>query len=328
MTARRMVLYVIVALIALGALTYWQRYQIAWGMLWAVKPSEQFNEVEPAPDYARAADWALRTAPEGAMASVFYVHPTTYLRGATWNQPLAASYEDSFFQDALMPGQVEPFAAYATFAPHYRQAALYALQMKASGPDAIDLARKDVAAAFERFLETAPTDTIVLVGHSQGSLLLSGLLASLHDRPEVRERIAVAYLLGWALPTASMGDVIPFDVCADDDDTGCVISYNARDLQEHYIPPLVRHAINVTKNGYRALGDESIVCWNPIDANSVVTGVCSEDGWLETSTPPADKFSFLMSKGWYHTIEISLFAAELRADAARRIGARSAVLPP
>lgn len=319
MKALRITLYAIMALGVLGSLAYWQRYQIAWNILWVVKPSEQFSEVKPAPDYARASNWAFRTAPAGATASVFYVHPTSYFQGDAWNQQLAAGYEDRFLLDNLIPGQVTPFAAYATFAPHFRQAILYGLQNKSHGPEEIDLALKDVAAAFDHFLETAPTETVVVVGHSQGALLASGLLASLRDRPNVLRRIAAAYLIGWAIPEASMSSVIPLHACIDGDDMKCVISYNARDVGEHYIPPLVRHAVNVTENGYRELGDESIVCWSPVRAASAVTGACTEDGWLEISTPAADRFDFLMSKGWYHTVEISLFADELREDAVRRV---------
>jgi hypothetical protein len=325
MKALRITLYAIVALVVLGSLAYWQRYQIAWNMLWVVKPSEQFSVVGPAPDYAHAGNWALRTAPDGADASVFYVHPTSYFQGQAWNQPLAVGYEDRFLLDNLMPGQVTPFAAYATFAPHFRQAILYGLQEKSYGSEAINLARKDVAAAFDHFLETAPTETVILVGHSQGALLASGLLASLRDRPEVLRRIAAAYVIGWALPNSSLGGVIPLKACIGDNDVGCVISYNARDVGDHYIPGLVRHAINVTENGYRELSDEPIVCWSPIGADSVVSGGCTDDGWLEISTPPADRFDFLMSKGWYHTVEISLFADELRKDAQRRVQAHIAV---
>ena len=321
MRALRITLVVLGLISVSAAIAFWQRYQIAWNLLWILKPSQAFHEVVPKPNYGRAADWAIRSLPDGTKASVFYVHPTSYLTGETWNQPLAAGYEDEFLLQNLMPPQVAPFSDHAVYAPHYRQSIIYGLQLIDPGPQAIDLAREGVASAFEEFLKSAPTDTIVIVGHSQGALLLSGLLHELRSRPEVMRRIAVAYLIGWAVPEASLNGVIPMGVCRGESDTGCLISYNARDAGDYYIPRLVRHAINVTDGGYRELENEPIVCWSPVRADSAVSGDCAADGWLEIKTPPEDHFDFLMSKGWYHTVEIPLFADELRSDASGRVEA-------
>ena len=66
MKAIRVVLSVFVLLAAGAALLYWQRYQIGWNLLWVLKPSAPFSEIEPAPDYELAANWAIRTAPRPA----------------------------------------------------------------------------------------------------------------------------------------------------------------------------------------------------------------------------------------------------------------------
>lgn len=316
----RRIIYTVVVIVVLGASAYWQRYRIGWNMLWLVKPGEDFSVVRPAPDYSRVDAWAMRTNPDDASASVFYAHPTSYLKGDTWNQSIAAGQHDSFLLEKIMPKQLEPFEDYAIFAPHYRQAIIYGVQLKDSGPEALRLARGDLAAAFEQFLIDAPTEKIILLGHSQGSLHLSSLLASLADRPEVLDRIAVAYLIGWPVPMASMVSVIPLPACTRPDQQMCVISFNLRSEQTYYIPEIFEHAVTAGKAGeYSELGNEPLVCWDPITESSAVSGKCTDDGWLEISLPPQDQINFLMSKGWYHTIEISLLGKELKEDAANRV---------
>ena len=284
--------------------------------------SPECRAVEPAPDYTSADAWAVHRPETASGLSVFYVHPTSYIRATTWNQPLSQGRVDRLLFGQMIPKQVAPFAEHALFAPHYRQAAFYVLRaLDKPAVRAIQLARGDVRLGFEQFLREAPTEKIALVGHSQGALHLMGVLASLSGRQTDLDRIVAAYLIGYPIPLTSVeSGELALPLCATPKSTRCLLGYNARGPNA-YIPGLFLRVPVVDRAGYRHLGDEPIVCWSPIDALSAVSGACAEDSWLELLGVPERFTRFLMSKEWYHTAEIPLFERELREDLARRLRA-------
>ena len=118
------------------------------------------------------------------------------------------------------------------FAPLYRQVTLTALNGAAT-PSAADraLGYDDVIAAFNHYLTHYNEGRgFVLIGHSQGSGVLQRVLAAEIDgRPELRERMIAAHLLGTSVALPEGQDVggayknIP--ACRKDDQTGCVLAY-------------------------------------------------------------------------------------------------------
>ncbi|HYD38725.1 MAG TPA: DUF3089 domain-containing protein, partial [Allosphingosinicella sp.] len=127
------------------------------------------------PDLAdNPAAWLPAGAARGgeAKASLFFVHPTSYLKTSHWNAPLDDE-ESQWRANLFVRSQASAFNAVARiWAPKYRQATFGAfLTTKAEAQKALDFAYRDVAAAFDRFLEEAPADRpIILAGHSQGAL--------------------------------------------------------------------------------------------------------------------------------------------------------------
>ena len=102
---RWMVLAVVLGLGGVAA--YSLRYQIAWALVGLLSPdSPEFRAVEPAPDYTSADAWAVHRPETASGLSVFYVHPTSYIRATTWNQPLSQGRLDRllFGQIQLFPG--------------------------------------------------------------------------------------------------------------------------------------------------------------------------------------------------------------------------------
>jgi len=118
------------------------------------------------------------------------------------------------------------------FAPLYRQVTLGAINGGAM-PTATDraLGYDDVIAAFNHYLTHYNQGRgFVLVGHSQGSGVLSRLIAAEIDgRPELRKRMVSAHLLGTSVAVPEGKDVggtyknIP--VCRKDDQAYCVLAY-------------------------------------------------------------------------------------------------------
>jgi len=174
---------------------------------------------------------ALEAWRRGAEPAVdcFYVYPTT-------------SMDEGTFAD-LRPGRHEEvittftqFARFQSvcrvFAPVYRQISVPGLLMNA-GNLANNEQRnyRDVANAFNHYLENHNQGRgFVLVGHSQGTSLLTELIRNEIDgEPELRERLVSAVLAGFsvAVPKGETvgGSFQQVPLCESAGDIGCVISF-------------------------------------------------------------------------------------------------------
>ncbi|HEY6308403.1 MAG TPA: DUF3089 domain-containing protein [Candidatus Angelobacter sp.] len=159
----------------------------------------------------------------------FYVYPTVS------SEPTGNS--------GMVPGPAEKgviaaqFARFASqcrpYAPMYRQITLTALRaMLAGTPIPADraLAYNDVLDAWNYYLEHDNQGRgVVLIGHSQGSGVLTQLIKSEIDGKPVQSRIVSALLLGTSLPVPKGKDVggafQHMPLCHSATQTGCIITY-------------------------------------------------------------------------------------------------------
>ena len=90
-------------------------------------------------------------------ASVFFIHPTSYLQTSQWNAPLG-DVESQWRAQLFVRSQASAFNDVGEiWAPKYRQATFGAfLTTEADAQKALAFAYRDVAAAFEEFLRQAP----------------------------------------------------------------------------------------------------------------------------------------------------------------------------
>jgi hypothetical protein len=147
---------------------------------------------------------------------VFFVHPTSYLERAQWNAPLDDPQSRARARTFLR-GMASPFApASAIWAPRYRQAAFGAfLTDKPEAARAIDLAYRDVALAFDHFLQQVGPDVpIVLAGHSQGAAHVVRLLRERVAGTPLQQRIAAVYAIGWPISVAHDLPALGLPACA------------------------------------------------------------------------------------------------------------------
>jgi Protein of unknown function (DUF3089) len=127
----------------------------------------------------------------------FYVYPTVS-RDPGMNSDLKPSEENG-----AATVQFARFASVCrTFAPLYRQMTLGAVAAYSAGAnidDAAALAYRDVAAAWRNYLATRNNGRpFVLIGHSQGSLMLQMLIArEIENNPAVAARMKLAILPGF-----------------------------------------------------------------------------------------------------------------------------------
>jgi hypothetical protein len=229
---------VVVAIVALSAVP-----------AWAQSPA-------PRNDYSKADTWLCRPGGQDACAvdltttviaedgrmtaekfapnpnppiDCFYVYPTVSL-DAGGNSDMTAGPEERNViraQFARFASQCRPFA------PVYRQFTLTALRAGTAGkPITADrtLGYNDVLDAWNHYLKNDNNGRgVVLIGHSQGSGVLTQLLRNEIDGKPIQSRIVSALLLGTNVAVPKGKDVggafknLP--LCRATDQTGCVITY-------------------------------------------------------------------------------------------------------
>ncbi|WP_375250394.1 DUF3089 domain-containing protein [Sphingomonas sp.] len=282
-------------------------------------------------------------------AAIFFIHPTSYLNRAHWNAPL----DDQEANDRaalFLRGQASVFnEAGAIWAPRYRQATFGAfLTDRKAAEEALQLAYGDVQAAFDRFLdEIGPDRPIILAGHSQGALHLTHLLKDRIAGTPVARRIVAAYVVGWPVSLATDIAQMGLPACTAPDQRGCVLSWQS--FAEPADPSLILDVYN-RSTGFdgRSRKGTPMLCTNPLTGtpgtrapasanlgtlfpNAAMTEAtitparigarCDERGFLLIGSPP-DVGPYTLPGNNYHVYDYSLFWANIRADAARRLAAR------
>lgn len=284
-------------------------------------------------------------------AAVFFVHPTSYLNRAAWNAPL----DDAEANDRaalFLRGQASAFnEAGEIWAPRYRQATFGAfLTSQAEANKALDLAYGDVLAAFDQFVSAIPADKpIILAGHSQGALHLIRLLRERVAGKPLAARIVAAYAVGWPISRTTDLPALGLPECAAADQTGCVASWQS--FAEPADPKLVldTYDASVGFDGKSRVGTP-MVCTNPLTGAQggtaamalnrgtlvpsadlktatltpgAVPARCDDRGVLLIGDPPK-MGAYVLPGNNYHVYDYSLFWANVRADAARRLAAYKA----
>jgi Protein of unknown function (DUF3089) len=188
----------------------------------------------------------------------FYVYPTVSNEpGGNSDLTITAA------EKAVVNAQFARFASKCRlFAPMYRQVTLTALRSTIAGrpiPVDRDLGYKDVVAAWNYYLAHDNKGRgVVLVGHSQGSGVLTRLIKDQIDGEPIQDKILSAILMGTTLPVPSGADVggafkhVP--VCHANAQIGCVIAF--ADFRAS-VPPPANSRFGKAPEGMQA------VCANP-----------------------------------------------------------------
>ena len=188
----------------------------------------------------------------------FYVYPTVS------NEPGGNSdLNITGAEKSVVNAQFARFAAKCRlFAPMYRQVTLTALRAMIAGkpiPVDRDLGYGDVLAAWNYYLAHDNQGRgVVLVGHSQGSGVLTRLIKEEIDGKPVQGKLISAILMGTSLPVPKGADVggafQQISVCRSNSQTGCVIAF--ADFRAN-VPPPANSRFGKAPDGMQA------VCANP-----------------------------------------------------------------
>ena len=301
---------------------------------------------------AGAAETTAPPVPKGD-AAVFFVHPTSYYSRSSWNAPLADRDSDHR-ANLFVQGMASAFAdAGDIWAPRYRQATLGAFlaEDRVTAGKAIDAAYRDVEEAFDAFVAAQPKNKpIILAGHSQGALHLTTLLKNKIAGTPLAKRIVAAYVIGWPISLDTDMAALGLPACQTADQKGCILGWAT--FADPANPEMVTSAYDGTI-GFdgRPRADTRMLCTNPLtgtpdaaatpEANlgtlkptegfksgSLIAGKigakCDDTrGLLMIGDADVAKnyvvAGYVLPGNNYHVYDITLFWANVRADALRRL---------
>lgn len=170
----------------------------------------------------------------------FYIYPTVSSDGALNSSMIAG-------RDERLAAETQ-FARFSSvcrpFAPIYRQMTVAAVAAYSAGAN-IDaagaIAYGDVLAAWRNYIRTRSSGRpFVLIGHSQGSLMLEQLIAKeIEKDPAIASRMKLAILPGFnvLVPQGKLvgGTFKKTPLCSRSGETGCIISWTS--FREKNAPP-------------------------------------------------------------------------------------------
>ena len=312
--------------------------------LWFARP-----DVAASPALFTPTGFAREASSGGA--ATFYVHPTSFLDRRAWNAPLDDAKANEL-ATLFVRGQASVFSgAGQVWAPRYRQATFGAFLTDApQAKQAIDAAYADVASAFDAFLAAIPADQpIILAGHSQGALHLTRLLRERIAAKPLAKRIVAAYVIGWPISRTADLPALGLPGCATADQSGCILSWQS--FAEPADPSTIVESFEAQPGltGATRRGS-TYLCVNPLtgtpDATAAATANlgtlrtsaemkegsllakaiparCDAKGLLLIGAPP-EMGPYVLPGNNYHVYDFSLFWANMRADANRRLAGFSA----
>jgi pimeloyl-ACP methyl ester carboxylesterase len=311
-------------------------------------PRHEFKAYErpAAPDYSQAANWAalpttrdsadivpyksaLHSEQATAVADVFFIHRTTFIRRKNWN-----ATPDHAVERSSIRHQASVFnAAGRIYAPRYRQATLYSFfdEEDKNGEEAIAFAYADVKAAFEYYLKHYNHGRpIILAGHSQGTVHATRLLHDFFENdPQLRRQFVAAYLVGFPTKADEFTTIKP---CPDSLATGCFVTWNAVSAGHEYVPyahSVVTNPLTWTLDTLCAPAslNRGSVGWPFKKLDQHLTGAQVHNGllWITPPGKPSYMRFFLPGKPEFrhsfHLIDYGMFYVNVRENAQARVRA-------
>jgi hypothetical protein len=291
-----------------------------------------------APDYALPQNWAAFPFVEDPtdqvprnetpindslkQVDVFYIYPTVYLKGKTWNADVNNKGLNSRIDHYPVKYQAGVFNQVArVYAPRYRQAILPSFwDTTGNGEKALDFAYQDVKRAFEHYLRNHNHGRpIIIASHSQGTHHARRLLKDFFDIPQMKPKLVCAYIIGFGIKRKNYVTLTP---CQNADEFNCYITWAS--FKEGYEPDAKSPLF----------GD---VCINPVSWKTD-TLVQEENGgillnihkkkpfktrvriknnylWVKTNT------NFFSGVKNLHILDYNLFWHEIRRNVAQRVAA-------
>ncbi len=341
-------------------------------------PNHAFSDdtQDQAPNYQKADYWYAHpnlkpemtlALPDGTKnntqtkASVFFMHPTTYVSRNHWNAPWDSAAANQRLQALVVKHQANAFNQDADiYLPRYRQMTFGAfLTDKDQITDtyhAADIAYQDLVTAFQHFIKDmnaahGKDHPFILAGHSQGSFHMIRLLYEHISGTPLAARLVAAYPLGWAVSLeADVAPMTDIHACGFPKDTRCLVAFQTFGpngdgslLQEYFngsvgpsgVPRQATKMLCVNPVNWQIDGEATLS--KHLGALPLMMGVddpigrvtkgyldtkCTQDGLLMLGqTPAQDWQDYKMFGENYHLYDINFFWANIRVNVSERIEA-------
>ena len=318
-------------------------------------------------DYSKNSSWAALPLmkdeadmiPEGesgidqnnSPVDVFFVHPTGYLKGDYWTDPLEEKSATMENTQWMMANQASAYnGCCSVYAPHYRQASIYSY----FGSDELraevhNFVYQDVKKSFEYFIENFSNGRpFIIASHSQGTHHSIRLLAEEIDLSDLYPRMVGAYIIGGMISKDWMRSMENIGVCESAEQLGCLVHWDTMNVaQINKDMPLYSNNICVNPISWKNEGSLSELqdakgavpvsgefvlefsgddrptdqIFTPLEAplKKYVQAQC-KDGALFASDQTGTKFqTFSGSGGNYHGLDYALFYMDIRENAKLKV---------
>lgn len=173
----------------------------------------------------RIPKWEIWVSDSLKQVDVFYIYPTLYMKGKTWNADVNDAKLNKRLDTKPVRYQASVFnASCRVYAPRYRQSIIDVFyDTTANGKNSLAFAYDDVKRAFEYYLKHYNAGRpFIIASHSQGTYHARRLLKEVLDGTELSKRMVAAYAIGYALTDTMFTALKP---CANATETGCYITW-------------------------------------------------------------------------------------------------------
>jgi len=282
---------------------------------------------------------------------VFFVHPTGYLKGDNWTDPLEEKSATMENTQWMMANQASVYnGCCSVYAPHYRQASIYSY----FGSDELraevhNFVYQDVKKSFEYFIENFSNGRpFIIASHSQGTHHSIRLLAEEIDSSGLYPRMVGAYIIGGMISKDRMSNMVNIGVCESAEQLGCLVHWDTLNVtQINKDMPLYSNNICVNPITWKNEGSLSELqdakgavhvsgefilefsgddeptdqIFTPLEAplKKYVQAQC-KDGALFASDQTGTRFqTFSGSGGNYHGLDYALFYMDIRENAKLKV---------
>ena len=170
---------------------------------------------------------------ENPNIDAFFIHPTLYLKGNSWNADINDKKLNKKIGNAAIKNQASVFLGITNiYAPHYRQMHIQSYYDLKNGLQAFEVAYSDVKNAFIYYWENFNKgNKFIIAGHSQGTNHAERLLKEIILKNDsMKNQLLVSYLPG--MPIKQFHKDLP--PCSSPNQLDCFLSW--RSLAEGYFP--------------------------------------------------------------------------------------------
>ena len=289
-------------------------------------------------DYSQSENWAYYAQGTGKEADLFLICPTVDMgEDGEYNMSMYDTETKESFVGALNMerGIYEDCAT--MYAPYYRQMTfpVYSMTEEEMKPY-LEIAYRDVAAAFEYYIENCNNDRpIILAGFSQGSQLLIRLMEEYFDDPQLSKKLVAAYCIGWRITEEDVASHPQLKMAQGEDDTGVIISFNseAEGVEESVVVPKGVKTLGINPLNWKTdstPADKSLndgACFTRYNGQikkeiAQLTGAYLDPnrGTLRvTDIDPSEYSNSLFPEGVYHLYDYQFFFRDLQQNVAIRL---------